>query len=117
MTRAVFLLALVTIMASASSTESGRTLAYFTSSALAAGNTMSVVNLNVSTSPSVSGVFNVAANMVPGDFQLQTLNVVNAGAVTVAQQDFTYSFASTSLGAGNTCSLLDSSDPPTCSSP
>src|SRR6185503_20394612 len=97
MARAVFLLALVTIMGSASSANSGRTLAYFTSSALAAGNTMSVVNLNVSTAPSVSGVFNIAANMVPGDFQLQTLNVVNAGTVAVTQQDFTYSVASTSL--------------------
>jgi hypothetical protein len=114
--RVVFSLALATIVASASSTDLGRTLAFFTANA-AAASSMSTVQLNVSTLPSASAVFNIASNMLPGDFQINTFDVVNAGTESVIQQDFTYSFASASTGPGNTCSLLDSTDPPTCSTP
>jgi hypothetical protein len=114
--RVVFSLALVAIVANASTADLGRTFAFFTANAAAASN-MSTVQLNVSTLPSASAVFNIASNMLPGDFQINTFDVVNAGTESVSQQDFTYSFASASTGTGNSCSLLDSSDAPTCSTP
>src|SRR4051812_2240113 len=78
---------------------------------------MGTVHLDVSTAPSVSGVFNIAANMLPGDFQLRTLDIANNGSVGVAQQAFTYSVTSANTGSGNRCSLLDARDPPACSLP
>jgi hypothetical protein len=113
--RVVFFLVLALLSAASDSAASGRTLAYFTSRASTVGQTMGTVNLDVSTAPSVSGVFNIAANMLPGDFQLRTFEVTNNGSAGVAQQAFTYSVASTSTGPGNVCSLLDSQDPPGCS--
>ena len=114
--RVVFSLALAAIVASASTADLGRTFAFFTAN-VASASSMSTVQLNVSTLPSASAVFNVASNMLPGDFQINTFDVVNGGTESVTQQDFTYTFASASTGADNSCSLLDSSDPPTCSTP
>jgi hypothetical protein len=115
--RVVVFLSLAAIVASTSTAGLGSTFAYFTASAASAANTMSTVHLDVSTVPSVSSVFNIASNMLPGDFQVQTIDVANSGTLGTTQQDFTYAFDSTSVGAGTTCSLLDSSDPPTCSTP
>jgi hypothetical protein len=115
--RVVVFLSLAAIVVSTSTAGLSSTFAYFTASAAAAGNTMSTVHLDVTNSPNVSAVFHITANMLPGDFQLQTVNVVNGGTPGTAQQDFTYSFASANTGSGNSCSLLDSSNPPTCSSP
>jgi hypothetical protein len=108
---------LALLSAVSDSAVSGRTLAYFTSRSSTQGQALGTVNLDVSAVPSVSGVFNVAANMLPGDFQLRTFEVRNNGDAGVPQQAFTYSLASTSIGPGNMCSLLDSQDPPTCSLP
>src|SRR5437867_4111307 len=115
--RVVFFLALALVSAATDSALSGRTLAYFTSLASTGGQTMGTVHLDVSTAPSVSGVFNIAANMLPGDFQLRTFDVTNNGTLGVPQQAFTYSVVSTSSGVGNVCSRLDSQDPPVCSVP
>jgi hypothetical protein len=92
------------------------TQAYFTSAAAPAGS-MSTVLLDASTSSTVSSVFNIPDNLLPGDFQVQTIDVVNDGTVGSSQQDFTYALSSTSSGGGNRCSLLDASDPPACSTP
>jgi len=114
--RVVLSLALAAILASASTADLGRTFAFFTANA-ASASSMSTVQLNVSTLPSASAMFDVASNMLPGDFQINTFDVVNGGTESVVQQDFTYTFASASTGAGNTCSLLDSTNPPTCTTP
>ena len=114
--RALFFLLLAVVCVSSDATTVRRTLAYFTAGTVQAGN-MSTVHLDVSTSAVVSGLFSIAANMVPGDFQLKTIDIVNGGTSGQGQQDFTYSVTSTSRGAGNTCSRLDSSDPPTCMTP
>ena len=63
----------------------GRTLAYFTSRASSADQTMGTVHLDVSTVPSVSGVFNIAANMLPGDFQHSAAEI-NADDPVAAQR-------------------------------
>jgi len=113
----LFSMAAAVILASTNLVLDGQpsqTSAYFTSSASAPSGTMSTVHLDVSTAPSVSGVFNIASNMLPGDFQIKTMDIVNNGPPGVAQQDFTYAVSSTSLGASNRCSLLDATDPPTC---
>lgn len=91
----------------------GKTLAYFTAIAVDSGNVISTVSLSM-TAPSSSGVFNIASNMIPGDFQLKPIDIVNGvnGVSGAAQQDFTYSVVSTNAGAGDVCSYLDSS--PTC---
>jgi hypothetical protein len=116
--RIVCLLALGLIAAFTDTTALARTAAYFTASSTTPTSSMSTVRLDVSTSPSVSAVFNVTSNMLPGDFQIKTVDLVNNGAVGVARQDFTYSVTSSSTAGGNHCSLLDSSDPPTtCASP
>jgi Camelysin metallo-endopeptidase len=115
--RVVCCLALALIAANTNTAALAGTSAYFSASSTAPTGSMSTVRLDVSTSPSASGIFNVAANMLPGDFQIKTIDLVNNGTVGVAQQDFTYSLTSRSTGAGNLCSLLDSSDPPTCASP
>jgi hypothetical protein len=111
--RVVLFLALALIASSAGTTTS----AYFTSISSATGNNLGTVRLDLATAPSVSDVLNVAANMLPGDFQIRTFDVANTGSVGVAQQAFSYSVSSTSTGVGNMCSLLDASDPPTCSTP
>ena len=108
--------ALLILIGATANTAVGRTLAYFTSSATTGSSSMTTVHLAIATSPTVSGVFDVAANMLPGDFDIKTFDVANNGAPGVAQQDVTISLASTSTGTGNTCSLLDSTDPPACSS-
>lgn len=105
---------LVAIAATTNGAAVGRTLAYFTASASSAASTMSTVHLDISTSPSVSGVFDVASNMLPGDFAIKPFDVLNNGTSGVAQQDVTVSLVSTSRGSGDHCSLLDSTDPPTC---
>jgi hypothetical protein len=115
--RVVCFLALALIAANMDTVALARTAAYFTSTSSGPVGNMSTVRLDVSVAPTVSGLFNVAANLVPADFQLKTIDVVNNGTGGIPQQDFTYSMTSSSTGAGNTCSLLDSSDPPTCSSP
>jgi hypothetical protein len=114
--RVIVFLSLAAIVASTSTAGLGRTFAYFTSSATAADSSMTTAQLllDVSTAPSASRVFNIAANMLPGDFDLQTIDIVNNGTAGVPQLDFTYSLASSSVG---TCSRLDSSNPPTCTSP
>jgi hypothetical protein len=111
--RVILFLTLALIASSAGTTTS----AYFTSTSSAAGNNLGTVRLDLETAPSASDVFNVAANMLPGDFQLRTFDVANTGSVGVAQQSFSYSVSSTSTGVGNMCSLLDSTDPPTCATP
>src|SRR5579859_1503784 len=118
-TRARFLcfLALALIAANTDTVALARTAAYFTASSTTPVGSMSTVHLNVATTPSVSGIFNVAANMLPADFQLKTMDLVNNGTAGIPQQDFTYSMTSRSTGSGNICSLLDSTDPPTCASP
>ncbi|HEY3057475.1 MAG TPA: hypothetical protein VGL99_00715 [Chloroflexota bacterium] len=114
--RALFFVLLAVICLSSDTSAVRRTLAFFTAGTTQAGN-MSTVRLDVSTSAVVSGLFSVSANMVPGDFQLKTIDIVNGGTSGQAQQDFTYSVTSTSSGPGNTCSRLDSSDAPTCVTP
>jgi hypothetical protein len=93
--------------------SSGRTLAYFTAVAVDTGNVISTVSLSM-TAPSSSGVFNIASNMIPGDFQLKPIDIVNGvnGVPGVQQQDFTYSLVNTNSAGGDFCSFLDSS--PTC---
>jgi hypothetical protein len=115
--RIMLFLALGGILATGSPAAVSRTAAYFTSSAATAASTVSTVSLQVSGLSSASAVFDVPGNMVPGDFQIKAMDIVNDGTPGVAQQDFTSSLASTSHGAGNQCSLLDSADPPTCSVP
>jgi len=110
------LLLVAVVGASSDPTTPRRTQAYFTAATVQASS-MSTVRLDVSTSAAVSGVFSIAANMLPGDFQLKTIDILNGAPSGATQRDFAYSVTSTSQGAGNSCSLLDSSDPPTCSSP
>jgi hypothetical protein len=92
-----------------------RTVAYFTSSASAPTSSMSTVRLQIGTSPSSSGVFNIPSNMLPGDFQIALFDVSNNGTSGVVQEAFTYALTSTSAGGGNKCSLLDSTNTSTCS--
>jgi hypothetical protein len=94
-----------------------QTAAYFTASSASPAGSMSTVHLDLSSSPSAPGLFNISANMLPGDFQIKTFDIVNNGTGGVAQQDFTYSVTSSSTAGGTSCSLLDSTDPPTCSNP
>ena len=115
--RVVLFLALALVVANADAVALARTAAYFTATSSAPVGNMTAVRLDVSTTPSVSGIFNVASNMLPADFQLKTIDLVNNGTAGIPQQDFTYAMTTSSTGAGNTCSLLDSSDPPTCASP
>src|ERR1700682_1835333 len=70
----------------------GKTLAYFTSTASSAANTISTGALSMA-APSSSGLFSISANMIPGDYQLKAIDIANTSCVTgcVAQQDFTYS--------------------------
>jgi len=114
--RVIVFLSLAAIVASTSTVGLGHTFAYFTASAAATDNSMSTAQLllDVATAPSASRVFNIAANMLPGDFDVQTIDTVNNGTAGVAQLDFTDSWASSSAGP---CSLLDSTNPPTCTSP
>jgi hypothetical protein len=114
--RFAFCLALAAIVAGMNATPAGRTVAYFGASAATAPDTITTVSLRVTGSPSVSGVFDIASNMLPGDFAIKTLDLVNGGTTGVAQQDFTYSLVSSSTGAANQCSLLDSTNPPMCTS-
>jgi hypothetical protein len=108
-------MALALIVANTDSMALAKTAAYFTAMSSAPAGSMSTVHLNVSISGSAPSVFTIPSNMLPGDFQIKSIDLVNNG--TVTQQDFTYSLTSSSTGAGNTCSRLDSADPPTCSSP
>src|SRR5438477_9352101 len=113
--RAVFLLALA-LLGTLAETSAHGTQAYFTSTVAPSG-TMTTVHLDVSTSSSASGLFDIASNMVPGDFEIKTIDIVNHGAAGESQQDFTYAVGSTSIGASNWCSKLDAADAPTCASP
>ena len=117
--RLALLLVLAFIVANAEQHGSAlaQTAAYFTASSASPAGSMSTVHLDLATSPSAPGLFNISANMLPGDFQIKTFDIVNNGTGGVPQQDFTYSITSSSTAAGNTCSLLDSTNPPTCSSP
>ena len=115
--RIAFCLVLAAIVGLTNPAAIGKTAAYFTASASSAANTMSTVSLQVSGLSSASAVFDIPSEMLPGDFQIKTMDIVNDGTSGVAQQDFTSSLTSTSRGPGNACSLLDSTDPPTCSSP
>jgi hypothetical protein len=105
-------LAMALLVGANESGPSGKTLAYFTATAVDTGNTISTVSLSIS-APSSSGVFNIAQNMIPGDYQVRSIDIVNgtSGVAGVPQKDFTYSVVNTSSGAGNACSLLDSSPP------
>ena len=114
--RLVCFLALALIAANTNTAALARTAAYFTATASSPAGSMSTVHLDLST-PSAPGLFSIAANMLPGDFQIKTFDIVNNGTVGVPQQDFTYAVTSSSTAGGNACSLLDSSDPPTCASP
>jgi hypothetical protein len=115
-TRVLLFLALAMLVGANESGPNGKTLAYFTATAVDAGNTISTVSLSIS-APSSQGVFNIASNMIPGDYQIQSINIVNgiSGAGGVPQKDFTYSLVNTSSGVSNHCSLLDSSPP--CGTP
>jgi hypothetical protein len=117
--RLALLLVLAFIVANADqhSAAFARTAAYFTATTSSPAGSMSTVHLDLATSPSAPGLFSITANMLPGDFQIKTFDIVNNGTGGVPQQDFTYSITSSSTAAGNTCSLLDSTNPPTCSSP
>ena len=117
--RLLLLLALAFIVAHAelNGAAFNRTAAYFTATSSSPAGNMSTVHLDLSTSPSAPGLFNISANMLPGDFQIKTFDIVNNGTGGVPQQDFTFSVTSSSTAGGNTCSLLDSSDPPTCANP
>ena len=115
--RGVGLVALAFIVASMDTSAFARTAAYFTATTSSPAGRMSTVHLDLSTSPSAPGLFSITANMLPGDFQIKTFDIVNNGTGGVTQQDFTYSVTSSSTAGGNTCSLLDSTDPPTCAHP
>jgi hypothetical protein len=116
-TRLVCCLVLAAIAVGMNAEPRSRTGAYFTSASSTAPSTIRTVSLGVTGTPSVSGVFDVASNMLPGDFAIRLFDLVNTGSAGVAQQDFTYAVTSASTGAGNQCSLLDSTDPPTCGAP
>ncbi len=102
--RLVCFLALACIAANTDTAALARTTAYFTATSSSPAGSMSTVHLNLATAPSAPGVFSVTANMLPGDFQIKMVDLVNNGTGGVVQQDFTYSVTSTSTGAGNTCS-------------
>src|SRR5258708_275245 len=110
-TRVLLFLGLAIVIGINEPGPAGKTLAYFTATASTAANTISTVTLRM-TAPSSSGLFNIGSNMIPGDYQLKSIDVVNGGDVGVTQQDFTYTLVNTNTGGGNVCSRLDSS--PTC---
>ncbi len=101
--RFLFLMALALILAASSTGQSG-TLAYFISTAVNPGNTLSTVTLNISTTPSGSSFFSLS-NMVPGDYSLNAVTIANGGAD--ANGNFTYTLSS----AAAPTSLLDSTVP------
>jgi hypothetical protein len=106
--RLILFLGLAILIGANEQGPAGKTLAYFTTTATSAANTISTVTLSM-TAPSSSGLFNIGANMIPGDYQLNPIDIANAGTVSVTQQDFTYSVVNTNTGVGNHCSLLESS--------
>ena len=91
-----------------------RTTAYFDAAAATSANTISTVTLGVTDSATTSGIVDVATNMLPGDFFIKTLDLLNTGSTGVTQQDFTYTVSS---ATGTQCSLLDATDAPTCQTP
>src|SRR6266540_4855770 len=93
--RVVCALALGLIALNTNSASLARTVAYFTSATSSPTGSMSTVRLQLGATPTVSGVFDVASNMLPGDFQLSLFDVSNNGSAGVAQQAFTYSVTST----------------------
>src|SRR3979409_516762 len=102
--RFCFLLVLALILAGGSSTDQSRTLAYFISTAVNPGNTLSTVTLNISTTPSGSSFFSLST-VLPGDYSLNTVTIANGGAD--ANGNFTYTLSS----AAAPTSLLDSTVP------
>lgn len=107
-TRVLLFLGLAIVIGASEPGPAGKTLAYFTATASTTANTISTVTLQMTT-PSVSGLFNIGSNMIPGDYQLKSIDIVNGGLVSVTQQDFTYSLVNTNAASGDQCSLLDSS--------
>jgi hypothetical protein len=101
--RFIFLMALALILA-ASSTGQSQTLAYFISTATNPGNTLSTVTLNITSTPSGASFFSLS-NMVPGDYSLNMVTIVN-GAANL-NGNFTYTMTS----AASPSSLLDSNAP------
>jgi hypothetical protein len=114
-TRLLLFLAMALLVGANESGPSGKTLAYFTATVLNTGNTISTVALSIST-PSLSKVFDITSNMIPGDFQLKPIDIINGGATGIPQQDFTYSVINTNIGSGDACSYLDSA-PLACGTP
>ena len=103
-TRVALLLGLALILAADRSADPLMTAAYFVSTAANAGNNISTVTLNISTTPSGSSFFSIS-NMVPGDYSLNTVTIANGG--TSTNQNFTYTVSSTASPS----SLLDSNAP------
>ena len=112
-TRVLLFLGLAIVIGTNEPGPGGKTLAYFTATATTTANTISTVTLAM-TAPSASGLFNIGSNMIPGDYQLKPIDVVNGGTSGVTQQDFTYSIVNTNTATGNHCS---SSTPPSPAPP
>src|SRR5207237_5276653 len=84
--RVVVFIALALIVGGSEMSANARTLAYFVATATNTGNTLSTVQLNISNNHVSAGLFNIAGNMLPGDFQLKAIQVINGGTLGVAQQ-------------------------------
>jgi hypothetical protein len=102
--RLLFLGALALILTANTGEGPSKTLAYFVSTATNAGNLISTITLNFTTTPSGTSVFSLS-NMVPGDYNVSTVNIANTG--TNSNQNFTYNVAS----AASPGSALDQNAP------
>src|SRR5919202_5248656 len=102
--RVLLLLGLALVLGSDRIANPLMTAAYFVSTASNTGNTISTVQLDISTTPSGTSFFSIT-NLVPGDYSLNTINIANGG--TNSNQSFTYTVAS----SASTTSLLDQNAP------